>query len=51
MQDRMVNVVLNLKLESRIPAAAINPARKAERELMTGSIKPGNHSQQAEGEK
>lgn len=35
MQDGMVNVVFNPKLESRIPAAAIERARKAEHDLAT----------------
>jgi basic membrane lipoprotein Med (substrate-binding protein (PBP1-ABC) superfamily) len=33
MQDGMVNVVFNPKLESRIPASAIERARKAEHDF------------------
>jgi basic membrane lipoprotein Med (substrate-binding protein (PBP1-ABC) superfamily) len=36
MQDGMVNVVFNPKLESRIPAAALERARKAEQDLASG---------------
>jgi basic membrane protein A len=40
MQDGMVNVVFNPKLESRIPAAAIDRARKVEHDLATGQRLP-----------
>jgi basic membrane protein A len=40
MQDGMVNVVFNPKLESRIPAAAIDRARKTEHDLATGQRLP-----------
>jgi hypothetical protein len=36
MQDGMVNVVFNPKLESRIPVSAIERARKAERDFANG---------------
>ena len=36
MQDGMVNVVFNPKLESHVPAAAIERARKAEHDLAAG---------------
>jgi hypothetical protein len=36
MQDGMVNVVFNPKLESRIPASAIERARQAERDFVAG---------------
>lgn len=39
MQDGMVNVVFNPKLESRIPAAALERARQAERDLESGQIR------------
>ena len=38
MQDGMVRVVFNPKLESRIPAAALQRARKVEHELATGQL-------------
>ncbi len=37
MQDGMVNVVFNPKLESRIPPAALERARQAEHDLATGA--------------
>ncbi len=37
-QDGMVNVVYNPKLELRIPAAALERARKAEHDLATGQL-------------
>jgi basic membrane protein A len=40
MQDGMVNVVFNPKLESRIPAAAIDRARKVEHGLANGRRLP-----------
>jgi len=42
MQDGMVNVVFNSKLESRIPAAAIERARKVEQTFATGQQPPGS---------
>ena len=42
MQDGMVNVVFNPKLESRIPAAALERARKVEHDLATGQPVPGS---------
>jgi basic membrane protein A and related proteins len=46
MQDGMVNVVLNPKLESRIPASAIERARKAEHDFAAGQqISPAKVSQ------
>ena len=38
MQDGMVRVVFNPKLESRIPAAALQRARNVEHELATGQL-------------
>ncbi len=38
MQDGMVSVVFNPKLESRIPAAALERARKVEQDLATGKL-------------
>ncbi len=38
MQDGMVSVVFNPKLESRIPAAALERARKVEHDLATGQL-------------
>ncbi len=38
MQDGMVSVVFNPKLESRIPTAALERARKVEHDLATGQL-------------
>jgi len=38
MQDGMVRVVVNPKLESRIPAAALERTNKVERDLATGAL-------------
>jgi basic membrane protein A and related proteins len=38
MQDGMVSVVFNSRLESRIPAAALDRARKVEHDLDTGQL-------------
>jgi len=45
MKDGMVNVVFNPRLESRVPAAAIERARKVEHGFMTGQqvIPPKSH--------
>ncbi len=38
MQDGMVSVVFNPKLESRLPPAAFERARKVEHDLATGQL-------------
>jgi hypothetical protein len=38
MQDGMVNLVYNPKLESQIPPAALQRARKVEHDLATGQL-------------
>ena len=38
MQDGMVSVVFNPKLESQIPASALERARKVEHDLATGQL-------------
>ena len=38
MQDGMVSVVFNPRLESRVPAAALDRARKVEHDLATGQL-------------